>query len=59
MAGVSGHSRTGTNCDRKEIINPLFQEDVTNPGEIYWSKIKKKKDLLSLQVASVRLWNSL
>lgn len=56
----SGHSRTGTNCDRKTIINPLLQEDETNPDEIYLGRIKKKtNELLSLKVALLRLWNSL
>lgn len=46
VACVSGHSRTGTNSDRKAIINPLLQEDETNPDKIYLSRIKKKKQAL-------------
>lgn len=46
MACDSGHSRTGTNCDRKTIINPLLQEDETNPDEIYMGRIKINKPAL-------------
>lgn len=42
MTCDSGHSRTGTKCDRKTIINPLLQEDETNPDEIYLGRIKKQ-----------------